>query len=120
MGKGGKSGLLIAYLKFSSILVNGTPSGFFNSSWGLRQDPPPLLFVIFIEALSHMMVVAVNGGFIFGFSVGGRSDDLVSVSHFHFADDTLIFSRSALDQIQYLRCVLCLEAASGLKTNLAN
>jgi hypothetical protein len=75
--------------------------------------------VIVIEALSRMIVVAVIGGFIFGFSVEAGSDDLISVSHFLFADNTLIFFRSALDQIQYLRCVLCLEDASGLKANLA-
>jgi hypothetical protein len=86
-----------------SILVNGTHNGFFNSSRGLRQGGLlyPLLFVIVAEALSRMMVVAVNRGFI-------------------FADDALIFCGSAPDQIRYLRCaLLCFEATSSLKTSLA-
>jgi hypothetical protein len=34
-----------------------------------------------MEALSLMMLVIVIRGFIYGFSVGARSDDLVFVSH---------------------------------------
>ena len=48
-----------------------------------------------MEALSCMMVVAVNEGFICGFSVEARSDDHVSVSHLLFANDTIIFCGTA-------------------------
>jgi hypothetical protein len=71
-----------------SILVNGSPNGFFGSSRGLRQGDPlsPLLFVFVVEALSQMISAAVQGGLLEGFKVGNTS-----ISHCLFADDTLIF-----------------------------
>lgn len=52
-----------------------------------------------------------------GFSPG-KGD--IMVSHFQFADDTIIFCDNSQRQIRMLWCVLkCFEALSGLKLNLA-
>ena len=85
-----------------SILINGSPSGFFCSSRGLRQEDPlsPYLFLFAMEALSQLLSCARNGGFISGFRVGGREG--LIVSHLSFADDTLIFCDAEADQLQYL------------------
>jgi hypothetical protein len=82
---------------------------------------PSLLFVIAMEALSRMMSVAVNKGFIFGFLVGVRNDDSSFVSHLLFAKDTLIFFEGEPNILRYLRCVpFCFEAVLGLKINWPN
>jgi hypothetical protein len=105
-----------------SVLVNGTPAGFFSSSRGLRQGDPlsPFLFVIVMEALSKMLTVTVDRGLLSGFSVGARLPEAVSISHLLFADDTLVFCGANPDHLRYLRVLfLCFEAVSGLKINLA-
>jgi hypothetical protein len=73
-----------------SILVNGTPSGFFTSSRGLRQGDPlsPLLFMVIMEALSRMLVAALEQGSMTGFAVGPRESEAIVVNHLLFADDT--------------------------------
>jgi hypothetical protein len=48
----------ISLVRFS-VLVNGTPAGFFGSSHGLREGDPlsPLLFVIVMKAFSKLFSV---------------------------------------------------------------
>jgi hypothetical protein len=93
-----------------SILVNGTSSGFFSSSHGLRHGDhlSPLLFVIVIEALSKMISTLVDGGLFSSFMVGSRSAIAINISQLLFADDTLIFSEANLDHLR--NCAVCFYA----------
>ena len=76
-----------------SILVNGTSSGFFQSSRVLRQGGPlsPYLFVIVMEALSCILRRLVSGGFLSTCKVRGRGGKGAHVSHLLFVDDILVF-----------------------------
>ncbi len=104
-----------------SILINGSPQGFFASSRGLRQGDPlsPLLFLLIMETLSRLMDRASSGGYLSGFEVGpGEATPLV-VSHLLFADDTLIFCPTDPMQLEHLQAVFSwFEVVSGLKVNL--
>ena len=104
-----------------SVLVNGTPTGFFQSSRGLRQGDPlsPYLFVIAMEVFSAFIKRVVEGDFLSGCRVKGRSEERVPISHLLFADDTLVFCKPSQDQLTYLSWLLMwFEATSGLRINL--
>jgi hypothetical protein len=110
----------ISSVRFS-ILVNGSPCGFFKSSRGIRQGDPlsPMLFVIVMEVLSRMIDKAIGAGMLFGFAVNRNVNDPLLISHLLFADDTLIFYEADSDHIAHLRSILVwFEATSGLRVNL--
>jgi len=88
-------------VKFS-ILVNGTSTGFFQSSQGIRQGDPlsPLLFVVVMELLSRMLNASMLQGLLTGFSMGTRNNEELVVNHLLFADDTLIFCGAQAEQVQ--------------------
>ena len=88
----------ISTMRFS-ILINGSPSGFFQSSRGLRQEDPlsSYLFVIAIEVFSCLLRRVISGGFLSGWRVRDRSGEGLQISHLLFADDTLVFCDESLD-----------------------
>lgn len=101
-----------------SVLVNGSPTGFFHSSRGLRQGDPlsPFLFIIVTEALSRLTKKLEESGLLAGFLV---SEGAPPISHLQFADDTLFLCEANHLQLRLLRCTLrCFEAVSGLRINL--
>ncbi|KAJ9682243.1 hypothetical protein PVL29_018228 [Vitis rotundifolia] len=103
------------------VLINVTPAGFFQSSRGLRQGDPlsPYLFVIAMEVFSVFLKRVVQGGFLSGYRVKGRSEEGVLISHLLFANDTLVFCNPSQDHLTYLSWLLMwFEVISGLRINL--
>ena len=127
MGKMRFGGRWLSWIKWCistasfSVLVNGSPAGFFPSSRGLRQGDPlsPYLFVIGMEILSCLLNRATGGNYLSGTKiVDGRWEEMV-ISHLLYADDTLLFCRADNDELKFISWILMwFEAVSGLKINL--
>lgn len=94
----------ITTIRFS-VLVNGTLVVFFKSSQGLKQGNSlsTFLFVLVMDALSRLLKVAMERGFISGFLVGCSLNGCINVSYLLFADDTLILCELSLNQFQLLK-----------------
>ena len=88
-----------------SVLINGSPHGFFKSSRSLRQGDPlsPSLFVIGAEVLSRgLNNLTTQPGFR-GFSIPRGCPP---VTHLAFADDVLIFSNGSTTALKQITRVL--------------
>jgi hypothetical protein len=113
--------MCISTVRFS-VLINGSPAGFFPSSRGIHQGDPlsPLLFLLVMEVLNRMLKKTEEGGFIHGFQVGAALGDRMEVSHLLYADDIILFCDACPEQVTYLRRVLtCFEAVTGLRVNMS-
>ena len=100
-----------------SVLVNGSTTSEFTPSRGLRQGNPlsPFLFNVAVEALNVLIERAVHLGIVRGVEVGV---DKVRVSHLQFADDTILFCDSSLEEVSNFKMILrCFELMSGLRIN---
>ncbi|XP_057748092.1 uncharacterized protein LOC130967294 [Arachis stenosperma] len=100
-----------------STLINGTPSKPFKMERGLRQGDPlsPFLFVLVVDVLRRMVAEAVRNGRISPLLVGR---DNIELSHFQFADDTILFCPPETETIlNYKRLLLYFELMSGLSIN---
>ena len=82
-----------------SVLVNGSPEGFFGSSRGLRQGDPlsPLLFLLIMAVLSRILTKTEENNLIRGFHVGAVNSIGVRISHLLFADDTILLCDASRD-----------------------
>ncbi|MFS7926579.1 putative RNA-directed DNA polymerase [Helianthus anomalus] len=102
----------------ASVLVNGSPTGEFECTRGLRQGDPlsPFLFVIVMEALTGIMAKAVSVGLFEGINI---PYDGPAISHLIYADDVMFLGGWNQSNINNLRRLLrCFYLASGLKVNI--
>lgn len=74
-----------------SVMLNGSPHGFFKSNRGMRQeDPlPPCFFVLVMKFWSITMDIAIASGDISPLRKNGK----MLVSHLLFADDMLVYCK---------------------------
>jgi hypothetical protein len=99
------------------IKINGTHGNLFNTHKGLRQGGPlsPLLFNLVSDALCTMLDKARMNG-----QIKGLVPHLIEggISHFQYADDTVIFLALEEQLILYTKFLLyCFENMSGLRVN---
>ena len=96
-----------------SILINGSPQGFIKPTRGIRQGDPlsPYLFLLVSEGVNGLINKSVAMGDLRGFSLCKYGPQ---ISHLFFADDSVIFCRAKIGDVQALQSALTLyEKASG-------
>ncbi|KAL6327488.1 hypothetical protein AAG906_021561 [Vitis piasezkii] len=111
-------GVLHETIHSTQVLVNGNAKGWVKATKGLRQGDPlsSFLFTIIADVLSRMLLRADERSLLEGFRVGRNR---TRVSHLQFADDTIFFSNSYVEDLQTLKSLLLVFGQiSGLKVNL--
>jgi len=99
-----------------AVLINGSPTGFFSSSRGLRQGCPlsPLLFLLIIDGLSRSISIAKDRGDIKGVCISHN----LSITHLLFVDDVLLFgNHCAREWKWYYKIIDEFCGATGMKIN---
>ena len=81
-----------------SILINGSPEGYFGCGRGVRHGDPlsPLLFCVGEECLSRMLIRAQSSGRLVPFHIGRRGFSHFP-THLLYADDIIIFYQATVD-----------------------
>ena len=100
-----------------SVLINGVSKGLITPQRGLRQGCPlsPYLFIMCAEVFSSLLLQAEKQNLIQGLRFGSST----TISHLLFADDSLIFMRTAVADCQHLKTIFdCYTRASGQLFNL--
>lgn len=100
-----------------SILINGTPEGFFKVSRGIRQGDPlsPSLFIIMAEAFGRAVSDAYLKKKISGITV---TRNLPNITHQQYADDTIFPGKSSVHEALGFKNILqAYMDASGQKVN---
>lgn len=111
MVKSGYDGLniVISTVRFS-VVINGSPAGFFSAQRGLRQGDPllPFLFLIAMEGLNSMIKTTSMNGWLRRVDVTRIGERNPEITHLQYVDDTLILFDADEDQLRTLRVILVL------------
>ncbi|VFQ76047.1 unnamed protein product [Cuscuta campestris] len=98
--------LLMANLVGShlSILINGSPVGFFQMKRGVKQGDPlsPLLFLINSEGFTRMINLHMNSTYLGSYNTGNHP----LISHLAFADDLVVFLNGDTRNLKKFRRIL--------------
>lgn len=100
------------------FLINGSPFEMVQPSRGIRQGDPlsPYLFLIIYEGLSHLINKAVLQERLSGMKISASGP---AVTHLLFADDSLLFCKAEVAQVDCVMEILStFEACSGQEINL--
>ncbi|VFQ83814.1 unnamed protein product [Cuscuta campestris] len=100
-----------------SILINGTPAGFFQMKRGVKQGDPlsPLLFFINSEGFTRMINLHMKSTYLGSYNTGNHP----LISHLAFADDLVVFLNGDTRNLKKFRRILeDYQKGSGQQVNL--
>ncbi|CAN6691212.1 unnamed protein product [Malus baccata var. baccata] len=88
-----------------SVLINGSPTGFFRPNRGLRQGDPlsPFLFLLCTEGFSMLIRRSLERGALHGFKISPTG---VPLTHLFFADDSMVFGNASVEEAENIVAVL--------------
>ena len=86
-----------------SIIINGVATSLIQPQRGLRQGCPfsPYLFILCAEVFSNLLMQAEKEKMIHGL----KFDKQVTVSHLLFADDSLVFTKTSIEDCRNLKAI---------------
>lgn len=102
-----------------SVLVNGSPEGYFKPSRGLCQGDPlsPFLFILCSEVLSRLLVREIDNGNLKGINICRNNP---CISHLLFADNLIVFGKATIAEAQkIMECINKYGQWSGQCLNMA-
>ena len=105
-----------------SMLINGSPTGFFDSSPALRQGDPlsTLLFLLVMEVLRRLLKRTEEGDFLREFQASPNAGGGLHISHLLFANDTILFCDASREQLLYIRMDYRLKSKCWQERNCAS